>query len=991
MQISFRWKRLVFAALAGAVYWGTSVAPALAVEGEPYINFETIPTRSLALSPTGDRLYVANTPDSRLEIFSITEDGLELTGSVTVGLDPIALGVTPDGTQVWVVNHVSDNVSVVDVSAPVPHVIKTLLVGDEPRDIVFAGPSGDRAFITAVRRGQNHPADTANQLQTPGLGRADVWVFDRNNLGSSAGGDPITLVTLFSDKPGAVTATPDGSKVYVSIFSSGNQTSVVNDSAVCGERGRAGFRQFSVERSGPCLLGFGGGSFSEREKLDRFGIRPGGVAPGGVPSPNRNQADGALNPRTGIIVKNNPDTGEWLDAAGRDWRDAVPFALPDNDVFVLDAMANPPRQSDVYNTVGTLNFNAAVNPANGKVYVSTIDAVNTNRFLSVPALNAFPNPNRENGAARTADPLTGMTLNGHLYESRISILGPDGSVTSRHLNKHIDYEVVPSPPGVKERSTANPQGLAFSADGSRLFLAALGSNKIMVFKTQELDDDTFSPGETQIQLSGEGGPADLVLNEARGEMYVYKRFDNSVVTVDLASLQPTAEVAMFSPEPQRVIEGRKFFYDAIRGSSNGEANCNVCHPAGDKDDLAWNLGSPFAGLQDNPNDFVQIMAGGLLGGIVGPVDSGETDTLRLLGGLLGIDPLNGTDPTREFNPLKGPMTVLTMRGIKDSGPMFWRGDATNPRNQFDERANFQNFNVVFPALLGREDVLADRDFQQLTNWILSIVPPPNPHRGLDNSLNRSQARGQRLFFEGRPGRGEGLLDLFPNATDEVFVCVDCHSVDRTRGFFGTGGLNVVEGETQFFKVTQLRTVYDKVGMFGPTIGGFPFQGEQIRGTGVLHDGSAAGAETFLSANVFDTDEDETRDVSNFSYAFDSNLAPIVGQQITVTSSSGADTFQRVALLIDRARTTFAIKGDPRARECEVIAKGVVDGRETGFLFSGSRFRTTFTADTGRSVSLNTLLGLARTPGQEITFTCVYPGGGRRLALDRNGDGVLDGQ
>jgi hypothetical protein len=37
----------------------------------------------------------------------------------------------------------------------------------------------------------------------------------------------------------------------------------------------------------------------------------------------------------------------------------------------------------------------------------------------------------------------------------------------------------------------------------------------------------------------------------------------------------------------------------------------------------------------------------------------------------------------------------------------------------------------------------------------------------------------------------------------------------------------------------------------------------------------------------------------------------------------------------------------------------------------------------------TVLDLARTPGQELTFTCVYPGGGLRLGLDRDDDAVLD--
>ena len=44
--------------------------------------------------------------------------------------------------EIWVVNHLSDSVSIVDIGTTPPRVTRTLLVGDEPRDIVFAGAGG---------------------------------------------------------------------------------------------------------------------------------------------------------------------------------------------------------------------------------------------------------------------------------------------------------------------------------------------------------------------------------------------------------------------------------------------------------------------------------------------------------------------------------------------------------------------------------------------------------------------------------------------------------------------------------------------------------------------------------------------------------------------------------------------------------------------------------------------------------------------------------
>jgi len=73
-------------------------------------------------------------------------------------------------------------------------VTRTLLGGDEPRDVVFAGTGRNRAFITCAHRGQNRPGDP--QLTTPGIGRADVWAFDANNLGAALGGTALSLIAV---------------------------------------------------------------------------------------------------------------------------------------------------------------------------------------------------------------------------------------------------------------------------------------------------------------------------------------------------------------------------------------------------------------------------------------------------------------------------------------------------------------------------------------------------------------------------------------------------------------------------------------------------------------------------------------------------------------------------------------------------------------------------------------------------------------------------
>jgi len=412
-----------------------------------FVLFESAPVRPLALSADGQRLYAVNTPDGRLEIFAVSADGLTAVGSVPVGMEPVAVAVRSD-SEVWVVNHLSDSVSIVDVAADPPRVVRTLLVGDEPRDIVFAGPGRSRAFVTTAHRGQNSPVDPA--LDTPGVGRADVWVFAADQLGASHGGEPLTIVTLFGDTPGALAVSPDGDTVYAAVLNSGNQTTVVAPLAICG----------GGETAPPCRV-------------------QGKQMPGGLPGPNTNIA-GAPQPRTGLIVKYDGGTGQWHDRLGRDWSNAVPIALPDKDVFAIDALATPPVEVNAFSRVGTVIYGMATNPLSGHLYVANTEARNDVRL----------EPN----------------VRGHLHETRVTVI--DGqSVRPRHLNKHIDYSTVPSPAGTDERSLALPAGIAVSADGTRLWIAGFGSSRIGVFDAGQLEDDSFVPAtENLIPVSG-GGPA----------------------------------------------------------------------------------------------------------------------------------------------------------------------------------------------------------------------------------------------------------------------------------------------------------------------------------------------------------------------------------------------------------------------------------------------------------------------------------------------------
>jgi hypothetical protein len=190
-------------------------------------------------------------------------------------------------------------------------------------------------------------------------------------------------------------------------------------------------------------------------------------------------------------------------------------------------------------------------------------------------------------------------------------------------------------------------------------------------------------------------------------------------------------------------------------------------------------------------------------------------------------------------------------------------------------------------------------------------------------------------------------------------------------------------------------MYQKVGMFGMAVpggGGPGFTGDQVRGFGFLHDGAVDTLFRFHSGAVFNQSANNPggflpgpagdpmrRNMDAFMMAFDSNLAPIVGQQITRTASNGATVDPRITLLEQRAD----------AGECDLVAKGAVGSEMRGSLYVGAG---QFITDRGGDFLLSdsTLRARANTAGQELTFTCVPPGSGIRIAIDEDGDSAADG-
>jgi hypothetical protein len=322
--------------------------------------------------------------------------------------------------------------------------------------------------------------------------------------------------------------------------------------------------------------------------------------------------------------------------------------------------------------------------------------------------------------------------------------------------------------------------------------------------------------------------------------------------------------------------------------------------------------------------------------------------------------------------MKGPMTTQSLRGMADAGPMHWRGDRTDPSNPLDEALAFKKFEPAFQNLLGGQ--ISDMD--AFTRFTLTLRYPPNPVRALGNSLTAAQTSGA-IFYAGTPVDG-GLR------------CIFCHALDPVNRFFGTDGFSSFDAQVQEFKIPHLRNLYAKIGRFGmppDAFLGIPAHtaaGEQVRGFGFLHDGSVSSLDDFFKASAFQFPNQTAIDnMVAFMLAFDTGLAPAVGQQVTATATTFTDmtVVGHITLLLGRAD----------AGDCDLVAKGVAAGVARGWLHDAATGPGLFRSDRASEplVAEGVLRAQAAVAGQELTYTCVPPGSGVRIALDRDEDGVFD--
>ena len=511
-------------------------------------------------------------------------------------------------------------------------------------------------------------------------------------------------------------------------------------------------------------------------------------------------------------------------------------------------------------------------------------------------------------------------LKGHSVDNRVTRIATTpatGTVTPFDLNPTINYAAFPDTAG-QAVALAQPTGIVFEPDGSHFWIAAFGSDRVA--RVNASTGSVVSRVETgptsgiAADSRNKRGPRGLVIAGTR--LFVLNRISNTITVVSTATGTVVAEspVGSFDPTPSVIRQGRGFLYDA-RLTGNGTQSCASCHIDGDRDDLAWDLGDP----------------------------AGEMATVSQTVPGLGTQ-------TFKFHPMKGPMTTQTLRGLTETEPLHWRAD----------RAGFTAFNGAFESLLGGS-VIPSADMTAFRDFISTVRYESNPNRNLDNTMPAS-------FAGGNPNTGRTTYINDPYQPG--LTCNTCHALPT-----GTNRLIISAsalGESQDFKVPQLRNVYQKLNFFRsattPSLSGF----------GLIHDGLTPDLVSFLTNPVFGTFQNDVTRKANlnaFVQCFDTGTAPMVGY--SRTGSVAAMSADWTTL---QSQAAVAGTGD-------LIVHGFVDGSRHTFRFRPAT--SDYASDEpGYGPFTRAQLEAKINAGAVLTILGV-PSGTALRATDRDGDGTLD--
>ena len=550
------------------------------------------------------------------------------------------LAMTPDGTRLLAVETPDSRLAVFDLTGATPVRVAEIPVGLEPVSVAVRGDG--EAWVV-------------NQLSD------DVSIVDLGTLHVRAtlkvGDEPSDVVFAGTPQRAWVSVSQEDA---IKLYDPTDLTAAPQVIAIPARKPRS----LSVSADGSKVYAaifngnHGASVLSESEAGDSL--------PAPVPAM---RAGLPAAPKVGLLI--NYTGGHWRDLSGKLWDSKVKYTVPLVELVQLDAASKVITR--VNGDLATVMLGTAVNPVDGACAVSGTYSLLELRF----------EPN----------------VRGHVTESRVAIVPTSGLRTLASLNPQIDFATPTGTTAERDSALSMPTGVAWAPDGQRLYVSALGSDKLGVLS---------GAGALIARVPTVAGPTGVVVDGARQRLYVLGRSHEQLQTLSSADFHSVAVAQLgFDPTPDEIVNGRRFFYGGFT-SGHGDQSCASCHLFGDMDNLVWDLGDPT--------------------GNMAPVPPGQ------------IDPL-----LAPMHPMKGPMATQSLRGLNNTGVLHWRGD----------RADFRAFQGATSSLLGRATPIADSEMVAMSLFVLPLMYPPNPQQNLDRTFpdappGQPSAERGRVFYASTP-------------------------------------------------------------------------------------------------------------------------------------------------------------------------------------------------------------------------------------------------
>ncbi len=487
-----------------------------------------------------------------------------------------------------------------------------------------------------------------------------------------------------------------------------------------------------------------------------------------------------------------------------------------------------------------------------------------------------------------------------------------GTTQVADLNPHLSYTVRSIPQTQRNLSIGDPRAIVWHAATNRAYISGMGSNNIILSDTTGARHATINVGE---------GPTGLALSPDQSRLFVLNKFDSSISTISTSTNTETSRTPFFDPTPLSIKLGRPLLYDTHDTSGLGQASCASCHIDGRTDFLAWDLGDP-------------------------------SGTMKV------FNQSCSTPSCGDWHPMKGPMVTQTLQGIVGTEPLHWRGD----------REDLAAFAPAFVGLQGDDAEPSAAEMQIFTDFIATILYPPNPNRGLDNSLPTSLPV---TTGTGNAFAGFGNYTNLPSLNSAS--CSDCHGPAEGTGTSGKIDQASIALFPQPTKIAQLRGLHERTGWNKSSQ-------TANRGFGFNHNSEFDTIWSLLGVGFTFTNNSagtqQKRDLEAYILCFNTGTHAGVGQQVMFTGPDNS-----TPALTSRLNT-FITLANSGAVGLVARDRDPSTGRERGWVYTGSN---TFTGNRAGLTATPTALRTAAAPGNEVAFTLTRIGTQRRIGIDRDAD------